>query len=190
MSKLNRIHFQYIYCQYLVFLTSPTSNQSDVITSIFELAHSEYILNIYIIARETAPSQRVLVYQYSPFARHSCHRVHTQLAYVFQNETMTHPNTALFPIRLRNFFQCPIYVSAACGKNIVELIRNINGTIIDVGGLEGNLLKAISNYLNFRLIITEVNHTFRSKNFFAKKYGFPLFFDWVSNNKGLLVVGC
>lgn len=137
--------------------SSTKARDSNFLQLIFDEFWKYEILNVNIIEinyDEIDDAINFTIYTYFPYAIRNCSKANVRI--IATNLTQfDHQKAAFFPRKLSNFYQCPLKVVTFDTPSGIEVIltRNRNGTIIDFNGLEGMLLKTISERLHFQVKI-------------------------------------
>lgn len=137
---------------YTIVLTEHSDDCEETITKIFADCWSLYIANV-IILTPTEDHETILLYTYFPFTPDHCEVIAPVVIDYFDNFTFA-LNAPVFPDKFRNFHKCPIRTSTYNLPPFMMLTRLSNGTIRP-DGIEGILLRVISQRLNFTPIIIE-----------------------------------
>lgn len=146
----------------ILFRSSAEANSGNDLQIIFDEFWKYEILNVNIIQINYNGANNTLnftTYTYFPYTPpQNCNKanVRTIATNLIQFSQQT---IAFFPKKLTNFYHCSLNLITFDTPSGIEVIltRNGSGEIIDYSGLEGMLLKTLSQRLNFRarIIIPE-----------------------------------
>ncbi|XP_052863102.1 uncharacterized protein LOC128269737 [Anopheles cruzii] len=135
--------------RYLIVLTAedPAAGRLD---QIFAELFRNNIINVNVLVRQ---GTRVAAYTYHPFSPGLCRIARTHLVATWP------PNPArdsvdLYPVRLATFHNCTLQVGSFEVKPYTMLLPKVDG-YLELGGFEGDLLRVLSQRLQFRVNITE-----------------------------------
>lgn len=139
VEDVQRTEFQ-ISGQYLVI--SVIQLQIQEIKRIFELLWEKYIVNVCLI-QESKNHAHPEIFTYFPFGPDHCETVHPVKV----------PLNQMFPLKLNNFYQCPIIVTIvdiAMPFIIVKEDGNITG-------IDWNLVEILAEKFNFSIELKRIN---------------------------------
>lgn len=128
------------------------------------------MININVLRLNRARSV-VDVYTFYPFSPNGCERIETKLLM-----TLSHNNAAIsfannfFPYKLRNFYQCPLWLGTSHVPPYMILHRLNNGSY-ETSGIEGNLYYELSKSLNFTPMVHYAREKYATENFALLKKG-------------------
>lgn len=66
--------------------------------------------------------------------------------------------TQYFPPKVNNFHECPITVRTFEHNDGMEFFRHANGTIIGIGGLDGDILSILAKNFNFKINLRVISN--------------------------------
>lgn len=138
----------------ILFRSLTDASTGNDLQIIFDEFWKYEILNVNIIQINDNGASNTLnftTYTYFPYALHNCSKANVRI--IATNLTKFNQQTiAFFPKKLSNFYHCPLKLITFDTPSGIEVIltRNRRGEIIDFNGLEGMLLKTLSQSLGFR----------------------------------------
>lgn len=133
---------------YLIILSNGKFNEID------EMMEKLWILNILNVNVVFEAKEIVYVQTFMPFDKENCYNFKLKTINQFINGKFIKQNSSLFPDKSKNLFGCPIRVSTS--EHAVPHVRvkkHINGSI-DYYGRDMELMKVLSDKINFKLEIT------------------------------------
>lgn len=130
-------------------MTEHSDDCAETIKRILEDCWSLYIVNA-IILTPTEDYETILMYTYFPYTREHCEKVKPIVYDYFENGTFVR-NATIFPEKFGNLFRCPLKIATYNYPPYVMLTERSNDTYID--GIEGVILRVISQRLNFTTLI-------------------------------------
>lgn len=126
-----------------------SDNCDETINKILEDCWSLYIANS-IILTPTEDYETILMYTFFPYTREHCERSNAIVYDYFENGKFVR-NASIFPEKFGNLFRCPLKIATYSYPPYIMLPERSNDTYID--GIEGVVLRVISQRLNFTTII-------------------------------------
>lgn len=124
----------------------------------------KFILNVHVVLLER--NGDVSLNTYFPFTKDFCGQVHPVVWNIYRNSTfMLHREH--FPRKNENLFRCALDVAIFDAAPYM-IIRNESGAV-DVDGVDGKLLKTLSNELNFTINYIIVSEDFRGGEIYANQ---------------------
>lgn len=103
-----------------------------------------------IVLTPTDDYETILMYTFFPYSAEQCEAFVPIVYDYFENGTFTQ-NLPIFPDKFANLFRCPIKVATYNFPPFMMLTERSNDTYID--GIEGVVLRVISQRLNFTTIV-------------------------------------
>lgn len=103
-----------------------------------------------VVLTPTEDYEIILMYTFYPYTPEHCERVKPIVYDQFENETFV-LNAAIFPEKFGNLYRCPLKIATYNFPPFVMLTERSNDTYID--GIEGVVLRVISQRLNFTTIV-------------------------------------
>lgn len=103
-----------------------------------------------IVLTPTHDYEIILMYTFFPYTSEHCERVSPIVYDHFENGTFV-LNAPIFPEKFGNLFRCPLKIATYNFPPFVTLTERSNDTYID--GIEGVVLRVISQRLNFTTIV-------------------------------------
>lgn len=101
-----------------------------------------------IILTPAMQHEKINLYTYFPYTMEHCAAIVPVIYDYFENGNFS-LNRPIFPNKFRNFHKCPLMIPTYSFAPYISLTQLPNG-IFTVGGIEGRLLYALSEGLNFR----------------------------------------
>lgn len=134
---------------YSVLLTEHSDDCEETIRKILEDFWSLHMANTIILI----PSENyelILMYTFFPFTPEHCERVKPIVYNYFENGTFV-LNLPVFPEKFNNLYRCSLKIATYHYPPFIMLTHRSNDTYID--GIEGVVLRVISQKLNFTTIV-------------------------------------
>ena len=128
----------------------------------------KFILNVNVVTVTSSPQRNgdVHLNTYFPFSKDFCGQVHPVVWNIYRNGTFL-SRREHFPRKNENLFKCPLNVAVFDAPPYMKVL-NESGTI-DVDGVDGNLLKTLSNELNFNINYEVVSEDVRWGELYANQ---------------------
>lgn len=134
---------------YIIVLTEYSEDCEETINNIFGDCWSLYMANV-IVLTPTEDYETILMYTFFPYTPTYCEHVEPIVIDHFENGTFVR-NASIFPAKFNNMFRCPLKIATYNFPPFVMLTERSNDTYID--GIEGVVLRVISQRLNFTTIV-------------------------------------
>lgn len=148
---------------FLILLTYTTPSVIDIfreIYVIFEKCVQFNVLNAVVMMRD--PSGSISFYTYNLF-RYDCIRtVQTTKCNHYYDDILE--NDYLFPLRLRDFYNCTFHVAVRILPPLLQFNGDINKTqdlhdMHRLTGVDGDLIKLLAKIMNFQMVLHFSNNT-------------------------------
>lgn len=146
--KPNKFEYQ---GKYLVVITENYRLQLAGIKSILVDLWNIFIVNVNIIIK-SLDGQSAQIYTFFPFTETYCGKVRPVLWNQFENGTFLN-KTELFPEKTANLYQCPLKVVTFDIPPMMMIELRNDGNHI-YRGVDGRLLKSLSEDMNFKINLT------------------------------------
>ncbi|KAG4066326.1 hypothetical protein HA402_000550 [Bradysia odoriphaga] len=143
--------FDYSGYYTIVLVESNIESSQETINRILSNCWALYITNVHILASTLRESEELYLYTYYPYTVEHCEIVKPVVQNIFVNGTFVH-NASMFPLKLQNFYECPVTVSTYSFWPFMILTESNNGSY-HMDGLDGKTLRVIANHLNFTPIV-------------------------------------
>lgn len=144
----------YLKGEFVILLTTKSINRMEIVESIFNYLHSQFITNAYVFSKDFQKSDQTYIHTYSQYSENQCNRIRVIESCIFFNGTYIDREKRYFALKPRQFHRCPLYVGLLRETNDVKIVRHANGSK-DLIGFEANIVKFIATVLNFTLKIVE-----------------------------------
>lgn len=124
---------------------------TEVMTRIFEILWKNGLINVHVLAQNEIDMWSLDTF--FPY-RNDCHKLdHVRVATFTPMNFTNNTNLSmkvLYPEKLKNFNQCPLFVAAT--QSAVYVTRNTFNGIDQYWGIDINIIKQIAKRLNFQII--------------------------------------
>uniref|UniRef100_A0A8W9BML7 Ionotropic receptor n=1 Tax=Phlebotomus papatasi TaxID=29031 RepID=A0A8W9BML7_PHLPP len=134
---------------YTIVLTNIEKNHTDFVTRVLNECWKLHMINVNVVTYDSNNLDRALMMTYFPFTANHCEEVNPVLSAIFENDTVRKSLT-IFPDKLHNFHGCNLTVGTLQFPPFMMIIPKGNGTYY-FDGLEGNILRALAEHLNFSI---------------------------------------
>lgn len=142
---------------YTIILTKQIGDPYQVVRKIFEDCWTLYIANANLLV-QADDLETILLYTFFPFKPKKCEDIEPVIHDYFVNNAFAH-NAEIFPNKFHNFYKCPLKISLFEIQPYMILKQQPDGSY-ETEGLEGTMLRFISEKLNFRrdIILSSYNY--------------------------------
>ncbi|XP_053677922.1 uncharacterized protein LOC128728324 [Anopheles nili] len=141
---------------YLIVLTNFGKLLPETLERIFGFLWRLNVVNVNIITadlQDHSQWQSVLMYTYYPYQPNSCEKTFPILLHRFRKGQRLDHLVELFPNKLSNFHRCLVTVGTFHLPPFILLMNHASNDVY--GGVEGDLLRALSLKLNFTVHLVE-----------------------------------
>lgn len=138
---------------------SPLRNQQQQqqhhIKLMLDIMWRKFILNVHVVTQER--NGDVHLNTYFPFTKDFCGQVHPVVWNIYRSGAFVATQSEHFPRKDENLWQCSLDVAVFNAPPYMTVL-NKTGTI-DVGGVDGNLVKSLAKKINFTInyVVLEEN---------------------------------
>lgn len=140
-------HFDY-QGFYLIVLTKRTGNVYEAMSKIFKSLWSRFITNANILWQPAGSESEALMYTYYPYTSIYCGKAFPVKHNQYLNGHWL-SEVEYFPRKMKNLYRCPLRVATFASAPFM-IIRDV-GNQIDVDGIDGILLRVLSQRMNFNV---------------------------------------
>lgn len=166
--------FQSNSLKYIIILKTTTTLQEMMyeMHKIFENFFNYYIIDVVILV----PVDNLLhMYTYMPYSKQHCAFTKPLLLRSFDKVPDFLSYDDLYPIKIRNFYQCPIKVVVWDIPPFMELKRYQNQSVL-LKGYDARILIDLANFLNFSIeVMPNEPPNFLSGEVFSNKTAIGVF---------------
>lgn len=141
-SKFTYFHFHYSGFYVVLFENA----QDQEVAKIFKFLWDIYIHNINLIRFLNAS---IAVETYFPFTPSYCNKTTPVQIAKYENGKFQHKPEDYFPKKFKNFFECPIKIASVTALSPSILKREFSNGSFELYGRDIEMLKTLSNELNF-----------------------------------------
>lgn len=128
---------------YFIFVLTETLKYSEKLKQkIFEDCWNLHMINVMVLEKDLQENE-IAAYTYFPFTEGNCNQVVLRRIY---------DNKLIFPNKLKNLHQCPLFVSTF-NLNPQIILKKFENNSYSIDGIDGIILKALSLQLNFTIVI-------------------------------------
>lgn len=139
----------------MIVITKYSKTQYSEMLKIFEALWSKYIVNANVIMQSAMGNENeALMFTYYPFTEYFCQEVHPIILNHFVDGEFTF-KIDYFPNKVTNLYLCPIKVATFNNIPFMRLIKRADGSGYDLGGIDGTLLRVLSQKMNFTVEIID-----------------------------------
>lgn len=150
----------------IIFLEKETiSPLESSIKLMLDIMWRKFILNVHVVTLKG--NGDVHLYTFFPYTKDFCGQVHPVVWNIYRNDSFIMKREH-YPRKTDNFHQCKLNV-AVFDVPPYMIIRNTTNGVIDVEGADGELLKTLSNELNFSINFTVVSEDVRWGEIYANR---------------------
>jgi hypothetical protein len=150
---------------FIVFLDKSFPSSQNNIKLMLDIMWRKFILNVHVVTREA--NGDVQFHTFFPFAEDFCGQVHPVVWNIFRNQAFVKQREH-FPRKDENLFRCALRVAVFNAPPYMIVKEDRYGKI-DLDGIDGNLLKMLSNELNFMINFTVVSEDVRWGEIYSKE---------------------
>lgn len=140
---------------YLIVLTTYSHQQYTTMKDIFDWLWSEYIINANIIWLAPQSDNEAIMYTFFPYTSFYCGKAVPIQLNQFRSGKWLRSRSSFFPEKIRNLHGCPLTVATVQSPPFMILRQTSSGTFTD--GIDGVLLRVLSQRMNFTVNITQVD---------------------------------
>lgn len=136
---------------YTILLISHDVNHDiRIIKEIFTMCWNEFIINVNLVARYK--NTTTIIYTFQPFNENNCNDTTPTIHSEYQNFIMNKTINNLFSNKIKNMYKCPVIVATFRHEPFI-IINKIPTMLPKLSGIEGKMLKFLSDRFNFSIEI-------------------------------------
>lgn len=152
-NDLNDAHHDFRTAFFVIVLTTENPNPVEIVQSIFYHLYSKFIVNVYVLVNDFFESGKAIAYSYRFYTELlHCNRIQLVKSFIYYNGIYDDLEKNQFPMKLKQFHKCPLYMGVQFGKGTTIERQYNNGSMVLIG-LDANVLYTLASVLNFSLDI-------------------------------------
>lgn len=138
------------FAYYTIVVSQYYKDRTAIVANILHDCWKKDILNANVLTYESSANVDNLVsYTYFPFTPSHCGEVVPLVWNHFRNGRFVDSNRQLFPLKTKNFHQCPISILVCPLKPFIFIAKTYSNDSYDFEGTEYNLLQTLAERMNF-----------------------------------------